>query len=72
MLQFFDLFDRGYDPQDAINWMKSNGYGTDPLWYPSPDKAVLGLGLGYLASLDGNGNVYVGPGAIWSVVIEAG
>jgi hypothetical protein len=72
MLQFFDLFDRGYDPEDAIGWMNSHGYSTSAAWYPPPEKAVLGLGLVYLASLDANGNVYVGPGAIWSVVIEEG
>ncbi len=68
MLQFFDLFDRGYDPQSAIDWMNGHGYGTSAQWYPPPEKAVLGLGLVYLAARD----KYLGPGAIWDIVIEEG
>lgn len=67
-LRFFDLFDRGYDPQSAINWMNSNGYPTAAQWYPPPDKAVLGLGFFYLAA---RGKV-VGPGTIWDIVIGLG
>jgi hypothetical protein len=68
MLQFFDLFDRGYDPQSAIDWMNGHGYGTSAQWYPPPEKAVLGLGLVYLAARDKN----LGPGAIWDIVVGAG
>ena len=50
MLRFFDLFDRGFDPDSAINWMNSNGYGTAAQWYPPPEKAVLGLHTVYLAA----------------------
>jgi hypothetical protein len=67
-LRFFDLFDRGYDPQTAINWMNSNGYPTAAQWYPPPEKAVLGLGFFYLAA---RGKV-VGPGTIWDIVIGLG
>ena len=69
MLQFFDLFDRGYAPQDAINWMNANGYHTSAAWYgPEIGKAVLGLGPAYLAAR----NLYVGPGAIWDIVAGVG
>ncbi len=67
-LQYFDLFDRGYDPQSAINWLNSNGYSTSAQWYPPPDKAVLGLGTVYLAARD----LYLGPGAIWDIVVGLG
>jgi hypothetical protein len=67
-LRFFDLFDRGYDPQSAINWMNSNGYPTAAQWYPPPEKAVLGLGFFYLAARD----KVVGPGTIWDIVIGLG
>jgi hypothetical protein len=50
MLRFFDLFDRGFDPDAAIGWMNTNGYPTAAVWYPPPDKAVLGLHYVYLAS----------------------
>jgi hypothetical protein len=50
MLRFFDLFDRGFDPDSAIAWMNSNGYPTNAQWYPPPEKAVLGLHYVYLAS----------------------
>jgi hypothetical protein len=67
-LQFFDLFDRGYDPATTIDWMHSHGYATSAQWYPLPEKAVMGLGLVYLAAR----NLYVGPGAIWDIVIGLG
>ena len=49
-LRFFDLFDRGFDPQSAINWMNSHGYPTEAFWYPPPEKAVLGFRYVYLAA----------------------
>jgi hypothetical protein len=67
-LRFFDLFDRGYAPQSAIDWMNSNGYPTAAQWYPAPAKAVLGLGYFYLAAR----NKVVGPGTIWDIVINLG
>ena len=65
-LRYFDLFDRGYDPATAVAWMQSNGYPTIAAWYPGPK--VLGLGYFYLAAR----NQYVGPGAIWDIVIGLG
>jgi len=50
MLRFFDLFDRGFDPDSAIAWMNANGYPTAALWYPPPEKAVLGLHTVYIAA----------------------
>lgn len=67
-LRYFDLFDRGYDPPSAISWMIANGYPTAAQWYPPPDKAVLGLGLFYLAAR----NKFLGDGAIWDIVIGLG
>jgi hypothetical protein len=67
-LRFFDLFDRGFDPESAIAWMNSNGYPTAAAWYPPPDKAVLGLGFFYLAAR----NKQLGNGSIWDIVIGLG
>jgi hypothetical protein len=50
MLRFFDLFDRGYDPDGAIAWMNANGYPTAAVWYPPPEKGVLGLHTVYIAA----------------------
>jgi hypothetical protein len=50
MLRLFDLLDRGFDPDGAAGWMNSNGYPTAALWYPPPEKAVIGLQYVYLAS----------------------
>jgi hypothetical protein len=50
MLRLFDLFDRGFDPQSAIDWLNGNGYPTGAQWYPPPEKAVLGLQFVYLAA----------------------
>jgi len=50
MIRFFDLFDRGFDPQGAIDWLNSHGYRTIAQWYPPPEKAVLGLEFVYLAA----------------------
>jgi hypothetical protein len=51
MLRLFDLVDRGYDVQTAINWMNSNGYRTIAYWYPPPEKAVIGLQYVYIACI---------------------
>ena len=50
MIRFFDLFDRGFQPDPAIDWMNSHGYPTIAQWYPPPEKAVLGLQFVYLAA----------------------
>jgi hypothetical protein len=65
MLRFFDLFDRGLDPDAAIGWMITNGYPTSAVWYPPPEKAVLGLHYVYLAS---RGKVV--SNSIWDVVLR--
>ena len=65
MLRFFDLFDRGFDPDGAIAWMNSNGYPTAAQWYPPPEKAVLGLKYVYIAARD-----KIVTNAIWDVVLR--
>jgi hypothetical protein len=65
MLRLFDLFDRGFDPDNAVAWMNSNGYPTNALWYPPPEKAVMGLKYVYLAA---RGKVFVN--GIWDVVLR--
>jgi hypothetical protein len=65
MVRFFDLFDRGFDPQSAINWLNGNGYPTGAQWYPPPDKAVLGLQFVYLAAR----NKVVAHGT-WDLVLK--
>ena len=49
-LRIFDLLDRGFDPDGAIGWMNRNGYFTAAMWYPPPDKAVIGLAYTYIAA----------------------
>ena len=65
MVRFFDLFDRGYDPDGAIGWMKRTSYLTEALWYPPPEKAVLGLHYVYIAS---RGKVVTN--SIWDIVLR--
>ncbi|HEV3139371.1 MAG TPA: hypothetical protein VGY57_02580 [Vicinamibacterales bacterium] len=65
MLRFFDLFDRGYDPDSAIAWMVTHGYPTNAQWYPGPEKAVLGLHTVYLAS---RGKVVIN--GTWDIVLR--
>jgi hypothetical protein len=65
MLRIFDLLDRGMDPESAIAWMNANGYPTAALWYPPPDKAVIGLHYVYLAS---RGKVVTN--SIWDIVVR--
>jgi hypothetical protein len=65
MVRFFDLFDRGYDPDSAIAWMNANGYPTAAQWYPPPEKAVLGLHYVYIAA---RGKVVTN--AIWDIVLR--
>ena len=60
VLRVFDLLDRGYDPDGAINWMRSNGYPTSAVWYPS----VLSIGFPfqYMALIQGS----------WELVLRVG
>jgi hypothetical protein len=65
MLRYFELFDRGYDPDSAIAWLQANGYPTIAQWYPGPEKAVLGLRYVYIAARN-----KVVTNAIWDVVLR--
>ena len=65
MLRIFDLLDRGFDPDGAAGWMNTNGYPTAALWYPPPEKAVIGLKYVYLASRN---KVFVN--GTWEVVLR--
>ncbi len=58
--QVFDLLDRGFTPQGALDWMNSNGYPTEAVWYPGP--VVIGFVYEYLAFVHGT----------WELVIRAG
>lgn len=65
MLRFFDLFDRGFHPEEATAWLNSNGYPTQGLWYPPPEKAVLGLKYVYIAA---RGKIV--DNGIWDIVVR--
>ena len=59
-LRVFDLLDRGYDPQSALNWMNSNGYSTVAVYYSSVQ--VIGFPFEYMALVGGQ----------WELVIRVG
>jgi len=59
-LRVFDLIDRGMDPQSALNWMNSNGYGTVAVYYASVQ--VIGFPFEYMALVAGQ----------WELVIRVG
>jgi hypothetical protein len=59
-LQVFDCMDRGMQPQAAIDWMHSHGYGTPAAWFP--DVAVIGFAHQYIALISGR----------WDMVLRAG
>jgi len=59
-LQLFDLLDRGFDPDGAIGWMKTNGYPTSAVWYPDPK--AIGLPFQYVALVNG----------AWELVLRSG
>jgi hypothetical protein len=65
MLRLFDMLDRGFDPDGAAAWMNNNGYPTAALWYPPPEKAVIGLKYVYLASVN-----KVAVNGTWNVVLR--
>jgi len=49
-LRIFDLLDRGYSPQDAINWEKANGYSTIAVYYVvGGGISVIGFQYDYIA-----------------------
>jgi hypothetical protein len=51
ILQLFDLLDLGYEPNSAIDWLKSNGYATTAAWYPGV--ATFGFPHQYLSLVRG-------------------
>jgi hypothetical protein len=59
-IRIFDLLDRGFDPQGAIDWMHSNGYPTIAAYYGSV--AVIGFTHEYMALINGQ----------WDLVLKAG
>jgi hypothetical protein len=65
MVRLFDLLDRGFDPDGAAAWMNANGYPTQALWYPPPEKAVIGLKYVYIAA---RGKVSVN--GTWDIVLR--
>jgi len=65
MVRLFDLLDRGFDPDGAASWMNANGYPTQALWYPPPEKAVIGLKYVYIAA---RGKVSVN--GTWDIVLR--
>jgi hypothetical protein len=67
MLRIFDLIDRGYDVQVAINWMNGNGYPTIAYWYLPPEKAVIGLQYVYIACTPPSSYPHCGK---WDVVLK--
>jgi hypothetical protein len=56
----FDLLDRGFDPQGALDWMNSHGYPTQAVYYPSV--RVIGFPYTYMAFVNG----------LWELVLRAG
>jgi hypothetical protein len=60
-LQIFDLMDRGFDPQGAINWMQGNGYHTTGAYFPSV--AVIGFPYQYMAYINGRWDLVKRVGA---------
>ena len=65
MVRFFDLFDRGFQPDPAIDWLNTHGYPTIAQWYPPPEKAVLGLQFVYLAARN-----KITVNGIWDLVLK--
>ena len=59
-VRMFDLLDRGFDPQGAIDWMNGNGYRTIAAYYPAVQ--VIGFAYEYLAFVNGR----------WDIVLKAG
>lgn len=50
-LQIFDLLDRGFDPEGAIQWINSNGYSTNAAYYAAVQ--VIGFSYEYMALIAG-------------------
>lgn len=60
LLQIFDLLDRGFDMQPAIDWMHANGYATTAV--AAPAIGVIGFSFEYIALING----------AWDLVIRVG
>jgi hypothetical protein len=60
-LRVFDLLDRGFDPQGAINWMNGNGYATSAVYYPAI--GVIGFSTEYMALINGRWDLVLRVGA---------
>src|SRR5207302_6550902 len=54
-VRIFDLLDRGFDPQGAIDWMKSNGYPTQGVYYASV--SAIGFPYEYMAFINGKWDI---------------
>lgn len=60
-LRVFDLLDRGFDPQAALNWMNGNGYLTSAVYYPNVN--VIGFSTMYMAFVNGRWDLVLRVGA---------
>jgi len=60
-LQVFDLLDRGFDPDGAINWMHANGYPTTGAYFPAV--SVIGFPYSYMALINGRWDLVKRVGA---------
>lgn len=52
VLRIYDLLDLGMNPDQAIGWMRVNGYPTVAVWYPSV--AAIGFPFQYMALISGS------------------
>ena len=59
-LRVFDLLDRGFDPQGALDWLNGNGYPTSAAYYPAVN--VIGFPSEYMAFINGK----------WDLVVRVG
>lgn len=61
MRRLFDLLDRGFDPQAAIDWMRANGYPVTAAWFPSVQ--AIGFEFMYMALINGKWDLIYRTGA---------
>ena len=61
-LQVFDLLDRGFDPQGAIDWMRSHGYPTSAAYYQVAG-GVIGFTYEYMSLINGRWDLILRIGA---------
>jgi len=60
LLQVFDLLDRGFEMQAAIDWMHANGYPNSAI--AAPAIGVIGFSFEYIALIQGK----------WDLIIRVG